>query len=147
VTPLVAIRHAPTAWNRARRLQGRTDIPLDEAGEAVARSWAVPDEWRGYHVLSSPLQRARRTAQILFPDREIAIDARLIEIGFGDWEGEVLAELRARPGGDAGRANPSASISAPPAARRRATCRRGSGLCWSRSTRRDVRPSSSPTKR
>jgi probable phosphoglycerate mutase len=101
VTPLVAIRHAPTAWNRARRLQGRTDIPLDEAGEAVARSWAVPDEWRGYHVLSSPLQRARRTAQILFPDREIAIDARLIEIGFGDWEGEVLAELRARPGGDA----------------------------------------------
>jgi probable phosphoglycerate mutase len=101
VTPLVAIRHAPTEWNRTRRLQGRTDIPLGEAGEAVARSWTLPAEWRDYQVMASPLQRARRTAEILFPGRAIAIEERLIEIAFGDWEGKVLAELRDLPGGDA----------------------------------------------
>jgi probable phosphoglycerate mutase len=101
VIPLVAIRHAPTDWNREKRLQGRTDIPLGEAGEAAARNWVMSTDWRGYRVISSPLQRARRTAEILFPDREIAIEPRLIEIAFGEWEGKVLAELRALPGGDA----------------------------------------------
>ncbi|HEY4164351.1 MAG TPA: histidine phosphatase family protein [Dongiaceae bacterium] len=99
--PLVAIRHAPTEWNREKRLQGRTDIPLGPAGEAVARNWVLPADWRGYRVVSSPLRRARRTAEILFPDREIVTDERLLEIAFGDWEGKVLSELRDLPGGDA----------------------------------------------
>jgi probable phosphoglycerate mutase len=101
MTLLVALRHAPTAWNRDKRLQGRTDVALDEEGVAVAARWRIQPEWAEYRILSSPLSRARMTASILFPDAEIGIDRRLIEMDFGTWEGRKLAELRADPGGDA----------------------------------------------
>ncbi|MEZ5830593.1 MAG: histidine phosphatase family protein [Dongiaceae bacterium] len=101
MTLIVALRHAPTAWNRDQRLQGRTDVALDEEGIAVAARWRIDPEWAGYRVLSSPLQRARMTAAILFPDAEIGIDRRLIEMDFGAWEGKRLSELRADPSGDA----------------------------------------------
>lgn len=101
MTLIVALRHAPTAWNRDRRLQGRTDVALDEEGVAVAARWRIEAEWAGYRILSSPLQRARMTAAILFPDAEIGIDRRLIEMDFGAWEGKRLADLRADPTEDA----------------------------------------------
>ena len=101
-TPLVAIRHAPTEWNQARRLQGRTDVPLGAAGETAARLWRPDPAWAEYRVLASPLRRAQRTAQLLFPDRPIALDPRLMEMNFGGWEGKSLADLRAEPGTDAG---------------------------------------------
>jgi probable phosphoglycerate mutase len=101
MTVIVALRHAPTAWNRDKRLQGRTDVALDEEGIAVAARWRIDPAWAGYRILSSPLQRARMTAAILFPDAEIGIDRRLIEMDFGTWEGKSLAELRADPAGDA----------------------------------------------
>jgi len=101
MTLIVALRHAPTAWNRDQRLQGRTDVALDEEGVAVAARWRIDPAWAGYRILSSPLQRARMTAAILFPDAEIGIDRRLIEMDFGTWEGNRLAELRADPTGDA----------------------------------------------
>jgi broad specificity phosphatase PhoE len=101
MTLIVALRHAPTAWNRDRRLQGRTDVALDEEGVAVAARWRIEPDWAGYRILSSPLQRARMTAAILFPDAEIGIDRRLIEMDFGSWEGKRLTELRADPTGDA----------------------------------------------
>ena len=100
MTLIVALRHAPTGWNRDRRLQGRTDIALDEEGIAVAARWRIDPGWAGYRILASPLQRARMTASILFPDAEIGIDRRLIEMDFGAWEGKRLADLRADPGGD-----------------------------------------------
>jgi broad specificity phosphatase PhoE len=99
--PLVAVRHAPTAWNAERRLQGFTDVPLGTEGEARARAWQIDPAWRGYHVVSSPLARAATTARLLFPEQEIALDARLIEMSFGDWEGRSLAELRGELGSDA----------------------------------------------
>lgn len=99
--PLVAIRHAPTEWNRARRLQGRTDIALSAEGEAAARCWRLDPAWRGYRVIASPLRRAYQTAALLFADREIAIEPRLMEMDFGGWEGKSLAELRGTPGSDA----------------------------------------------
>jgi len=101
MTLVVALRHAPTAWNRDKRLQGRTDVALDEESIAVAARWRIVPEWAGYRILSSPLQRARMTASILFPDAEVGIDRRLIEMDFGAWEGRTLAELRAAPGSDA----------------------------------------------
>jgi probable phosphoglycerate mutase len=101
MTLIVALRHAPTAWNRDKRLQGRTDVALDEESVAVAVRWRIDPEWAGYRILASPLQRARMTAAILFPDAEVGIDRRLIEMDFGVWEGRTLAELRAEPGGDA----------------------------------------------
>jgi len=101
MTLIVALRHAPTAWNRDRRLQGCTDVALDEESIAVAARWQIDPAWAGYRILSSPLQRARMTASILFPDAEIGTDRRLIEMDFGTWEGRSLAELRADPAGDA----------------------------------------------
>jgi probable phosphoglycerate mutase len=101
MTLIVALRHAPTAWNRDQRLQGRTDVALDEEGIAVAARWRIDPEWAGYRILSSPLQRARMTASISFPDAEIGIDRRLIEMDFGAWEGRRLADVRAESGSDA----------------------------------------------
>lgn len=101
MTLIVALRHAPTAWNRDQRLQGRTDVALDEESIAVAARWRIEREWANYRILSSPLQRARMTASILFPDAEIGIDRRLIEMDFGRWEGKRLSELRADPAEDA----------------------------------------------
>jgi probable phosphoglycerate mutase len=99
--PLVAIRHAPTAWNAARRLQGRTDVALGESGIAAARRWQAAPAWRTYRVLASPLKRAEETARLLFPDHAITLDPRLMEMDFGSWEGKTLAALRAEPGAEA----------------------------------------------
>src|SRR5688572_10722389 len=101
MTRIVVLRHAPTAWNRDKRLQGRTDVALDEEGVAVAARWRIDPDWATYRILSSPLGRARMTAAILFPDAEIGVDSRLIEMDFGAWEGKRLAELRADPAEDA----------------------------------------------
>jgi probable phosphoglycerate mutase len=100
MTRIVVLRHAPTAWNRDQRLQGRTDVALDEDGVAVAARWKIDPDWASYRILSSPLQRARMTAAILFPDAEIGVDRRLVEMDFGAWEGKRLADLRGEVGGD-----------------------------------------------
>jgi len=93
--PFAILRHAATAWNEQRRLQGMTDTPLSPAGEASARSWRLPapaDRWRR---VCSPLRRARRTAELVQPAAALAVDSRLREMSFGIWEGCTVAELRA----------------------------------------------------
>jgi len=102
MTELIVIRHAPTPWNRMKRLQGRSNIALDEAGRAIALQWrAAVEDWVDWQILSSPLQRARETAALLFPQAAIRTEPRLIEMDFGAWEGKTLRDLRAQPGGDA----------------------------------------------
>lgn len=101
LTGLLVIRHAPTPWNLAKKLQGRSDIPLDASGRVLAAGWRpAAARWSEWRLLSSPLSRARETAELLFPDRAIAVEPRLTEMSFGDWEGRTLAELRAMPGAD-----------------------------------------------
>jgi len=93
--PFAILRHAPTAWNAAGRLQGLTDIPLSPEGEAAARGWRLPapaDRWRR---ICSPLQRARRTAELVQPPAPVTVESRLREMSFGVWEGKSVAELRA----------------------------------------------------
>jgi len=93
--PFAILRHAATAWNVERRLQGLTDTPLSPAGEAEARAWRLPspaDRWRR---LSSPLQRARRTAELVQPTAAVTTCSALREMSFGVWEGHTVAELRA----------------------------------------------------
>lgn len=86
------IRHGPTAWNEQGRMQGRTDVPLSDLGHAAVTDWILPDEVRHSRWFSSPLQRARQTATLMgvFP----TTDNRLIEMNWGQWEGETLEELR-----------------------------------------------------
>lgn len=89
---LLILRHAPTVWNRQRRLQGRTDEPLSEEGRAVAATWRLPPGAmdRRWHV--SPLSRARQTAAILnlVPEEE----RNLAEMSWGAWEGLLIDDLR-----------------------------------------------------
>ena len=96
--PFAILRHAPTAWNAERRLQGLTDTVLSPEGEALARSWRLPPPADGWARMSSPLQRARRTAELLQPAALVTIDASLREMSFGAWEGQTIAELRAKAG-------------------------------------------------
>lgn len=101
---LVLIRHAPTPWNRAKRLQGRSNIALDAAGRAVAISWRdAASVWANWQIVASPLLRAKETAALLFPGRPVSLEPRLAEMNFGDWEGKTLRDLRAEPGGEAAR--------------------------------------------
>jgi probable phosphoglycerate mutase len=96
--PFAILRHAATAWNVERRLQGLTDTTLSAAGEAEARSWHLPPPADGWPRVSSPLQRARRTAELLQPPSAVTVDSSLREMSFGVWEGHTIAELRLKVG-------------------------------------------------
>jgi len=92
--PFAILRHAATAWNAEHRLQGLTDTTLSAAGEAEARRWRLPSPADAWPRLSSPLQRARRTAELLSPSAAVTVDPALREMSFGSWEGHTIAELR-----------------------------------------------------
>src|SRR3982751_1359854 len=92
------MRHAPTAWNAEGRLQGTTDIALGQTGEAAAKAWRLPAPADGRRRICSPLQRARRTAELIQPSIPVAVDSRLREMSFGAWEGKSVAQLRAEGG-------------------------------------------------
>jgi broad specificity phosphatase PhoE len=96
--PFAILRHASTAWNEERRLQGLTDTTLSATGEADARSWRLPPPAAGWLRVSSPLQRARRTAELLQPSVAVTVDSALREVSFGVWEGHTIAELRREVG-------------------------------------------------
>lgn len=89
---LYILRHGETEWNKNHLFQGQRDVPLNDFGRelAVITREAAP-RIHYDRVYSSPLSRALETAQIFvkdnFPVDQISIDDRLIEIGFGDYEG------------------------------------------------------------
>ncbi len=87
---LYIMRHGRTDWNDLRKLQGRTDIPLNDAGREMAE--AARQEYADVHFdicFCSPLIRARETAEIVLRGRNIPIvpDDRLKEMSFGECEG------------------------------------------------------------
>lgn len=92
MTLLALIRHGPTAWNAAGRLQGRRDVPLSPAGRKSVLSWRVPAELRGCCWVTSPLSRAVETATLLGAVGA-RTDPRLVEMSWGDWEGKRPADL------------------------------------------------------
>ena len=97
--PLIVLRHGPTAWNEAGRLQGRSDQPLSPAGRETVSAWQLDPALHDYRWITSPLRRARKTAALLgHPQAEV--ESGLIEMDWGAWEGETLADLRARLGSD-----------------------------------------------
>jgi probable phosphoglycerate mutase len=98
VTHAALMRHFPTAWNAEGRLQGGTDIPLSAEARALLAGLRLPAPWDRARIVASTLARAADTARLLAEGRAVATDARLRELGFGDWEGRRTAELRAEPG-------------------------------------------------
>jgi broad specificity phosphatase PhoE len=91
------VRHGPTAWNQDRRLQGRADIPLSEDGMAVVERLHLPNCLATIPWRVSPLRRAAQTAEIPGIKQPLS-DPRLIEMDWGDWEGETVRNLRAQLG-------------------------------------------------
>lgn len=93
---LILVRHSITQGNLERRFIGRTDQPLVPQGEQLAarRAAGIPAV---EHVFVSPLQRCRRTADILWPHVEHTVLEGLRETDFGDWEGMSGDELEAHP--------------------------------------------------
>ncbi|MEX0312402.1 MAG: histidine phosphatase family protein [Tateyamaria sp.] len=91
---LALLRHGHTAWNRAGRIQGRSDIPLDEQARLDLSALQLPARWRDAHVVSSPLQRAVETAQLV-SDRTPKTHDALIEMDWGNWEGQRGEDLNA----------------------------------------------------
>lgn len=92
---LVLWRHGRTEWNLARRVQGRSDIPLDDEGHRQAASAAARlAALEPTVVVSSPLQRAASTAKYLaaFLEAEIVYDDRLMEVAYGVREGLTVAQ-------------------------------------------------------
>jgi probable phosphoglycerate mutase len=96
MTKLALIRHGHTAWNRAGRIQGRTDIALDDDARVELQGYKLPHEWDDTRLVSSPLQRAFQTAELI-SGRKPELDDRLIEMNWGDWEGLRGIDLKATP--------------------------------------------------
>jgi broad specificity phosphatase PhoE len=102
------IRHGETDWNAEGRLQGGQDIPLnalgrrqaEDAGHILADLWARKGGCEpSPRFVSSPLLRARSTMELVrralkLPPNDYAIDERLREIGYGQWEGATLAQAQ-----------------------------------------------------
>jgi broad specificity phosphatase PhoE len=97
VSLLALIRHGPTDWNAERRLQGRTDRPLSDAGREAVRSWRLPPLLREAVWATSPLARARETAALLSGGACLP-EERLVEMDWGAWEGRTRAQLLAEAG-------------------------------------------------
>ena len=93
---LAMIRHGPTEWNEARRLQGLADQSLSAAGQETVKRWRVPEEYRGFTWFASPLARARETARLLGLD--CAVEPLICEMDWGAWEGRTREELIAHYG-------------------------------------------------
>ena len=112
---LYIIRHGETPWNSQLRLQGQTDVALNEKGRALARETAralrdIPFDL----VITSPLGRAKETAQLVLgaaaeeksagsvcgetaaaaarPLPAFVEDERIREIGFGEMEGRQISK-------------------------------------------------------
>ncbi len=95
---VLLVRHGETDDNAARRFQGRRDTLLNERGREQSRALAELLRDEGIRALyTSPLQRARATAQIVADvlGLEAVVDARLMEADAGDWSGRLIADVTA----------------------------------------------------
>ena len=87
---LYIMRHGKTDWNAKHKLQGRTDIPLNEEGIQMAEQAKEKYKDVNFDICyCSPLVRAKQTAEIVLEGRNIPIvyDDRLMEMCFGVYEG------------------------------------------------------------
>lgn len=97
MTTVYLVRHGETDWNTERRMQGQTDIPLNEKGTQQAEACGAALHPGDYDVvISSHLQRAHKTAEII--NRYLRLPAEVMEDfaerSFGDAEGMTLEERR-----------------------------------------------------
>ena len=98
MTMLYLVRHGETDWNRAHKIQGSTDIPLNSLGrEQAAASGALLARRRWDAVYASPLSRAFETASIIAAEVGLpapTTDDRLVERNYGEAEGLDFEEMQ-----------------------------------------------------
>ncbi|MGM0956998.1 MAG: histidine phosphatase family protein [Bacillota bacterium] len=95
MTTICLVRHGETDWNAAKRIQGRTDIPLNDTGKWQAEQTGL--YLKNVHwdvVISSPLTRAKETAHLILKhvDAPLVIMDDFIERDYGDAEGMSFEE-------------------------------------------------------
>lgn len=95
MTLICLVRHGETEWNALKKIQGRTDIPLNEVGkkQAIACSrFLSAFQWDT--IVTSPLQRAKQTAEIINESLKIPLIVLddFIERNYGDIEGLTIEE-------------------------------------------------------
>ena len=93
---LVLVRHGETAWTLTGQRTGLTDLELTEAGAASAKALAaLLDEFSFSRVFTSPLKRARRSAELAGFGDVAELEPDLCEWDYGDYEGRTTASIRA----------------------------------------------------
>ncbi|MEQ1909616.1 MAG: histidine phosphatase family protein [Vicinamibacterales bacterium] len=94
------MRHGETAWTISGQHTGRIDIPLTERGERGAQKLSARLKGMTFvNVLTSPLQRARRTGELAGFGAQAEADADLLEWDYGEYEGRRTSDVEAeRPG-------------------------------------------------
>ena len=94
------VRHGETAWSISGQHTGRTDIPLTERGEHAAQELSARLQGlRFAKVLTSPLQRARKTAELAGFGESAEADPDLMEWDYGTYEGLRTVDIRAERAG------------------------------------------------
>jgi broad specificity phosphatase PhoE len=87
-------RHGETAWSMSGQHTGLTDLPLTERGERNARALGNRLAGRSFaRVLTSPLQRARRTCELAGFASVATVDPDLVEWNYGNYEGRTTADI------------------------------------------------------
>ncbi|HWO21900.1 MAG TPA: histidine phosphatase family protein [Kofleriaceae bacterium] len=118
---ILLVRHGETSWNREGRYQGRTDVPLSPDGEGQVTALSA----RLAHLpiaaaVASPLSRARKTAEVILGARatKLELDAGLLEISHGAWEGQLSSDVEAAHAAmlDTWRTRPDRDVPAGPGA-------------------------------
>ena len=104
LAPVYVVRHGVTDWNIERRFQGARNIPLNDTGRRQAAANGrllgafVGNRPTRFDFVSSPLSRTRETMELVRDAMDLEpanyrTDKRLVEVCFGDWEGQTYDEL------------------------------------------------------
>lgn len=94
-----AVRHGQTSWNADKKIQGKTDISLNDNGRSQALDIAKRlTSMEIDLIITSPLKRAMETADIIakylqIEESKIIVGTRLYERDFGDYEGKLISEV------------------------------------------------------
>jgi probable phosphomutase (TIGR03848 family) len=111
VAIVLLLRHGRTPSNADGTLAGQRPVPLDERGREQAAGVAARLAGLPVHrVVSSPLVRCRETVDLALPGREVAVEERLTECGYGEWTGGTLKKLARDPLWKVVQQHPSAAV-------------------------------------
>ena len=102
MTQICLVRHGQTEWNLAGRYMGQSDVPLNANGRSQASSLALQLQGHPFAaIFTSDLERARETARIIAGALHMPVvnDARLREINQGEWEGQLVDDIKSRYAG------------------------------------------------